>query len=329
MSDLLITGGPEESLQYGSSALGIDATSILPFERVSPDQYPAFVRENDATLSFPEKLIMMLMHIEHVCISTGRRPEEEAIHWTNSGDAFVVRDENRLSAVWLRVFFGDTKYSSFTRKLYRWSFHKISPSVYNLDRNQVTIFGSINFHREQKHLVLQMESQTAAKQRRSIMAQQRKIKQQQLLKNKETKTSFNVVPQIDQQADSSSDTLLDGFAKERVPKPVNTKSSPNRLSTHDPHIDVMERLQKGLVLANFLREGGYQGSLLNFQRLLEHNGTLHSLDAGVIASSASIADQPSFAMQLLKQRIQQQEVQYERMQMQALAAIIRNRFAQE
>jgi hypothetical protein len=272
---------------------------------------------------------MMLMHIEHACISTGRKPEEEAIHWTKSGDAFVVRDEKRLSAVWLRVFFGDTKYSSFTRKLYRWSFHKISPSVYNLDRSQVTVFGSINFHREKKHLVLQMESQTAAKQRRSIMAQQRKIKQQQLLKNKEIKTSFNAVPEKDQQTNSSSDTLLDGFAKERVPKPVNTQSSSNRFSTHDPHHDMMERLQKGLVLANFLREGGYQGSLSSLQRLLEHNGTQHSLDAGVNASSASIADQPSLAMQLLKQRIQQQQVQYERMQMQALAAMIRNRFAQE
>jgi hypothetical protein len=272
---------------------------------------------------------MMLMHIEHVCISTGRKPEEEAIHWTKSGDAFVVRDENRLSAVWLRVFFGDTKYSSFTRKLYRWSFHKISPSVYDLDRTQVTIFGSINFHREKKHLVLQMESQTAAKQRRSIMAQQRKIKQQQLMKNKETKGSFNMVPQKVQQATLSSDTLLDGFTKEGAQKPVNSQSSPNRLTTHNPHLDVMERLQKGLVLANFLREGGYQGSLSNLQRLLEHNGTQNSFDAGVHASSASIADQPSLPMQLLKQRIQQQQVQYERMQMQALAAIIRNRFAQE
>jgi hypothetical protein len=55
MSDLLRTGGPD-SLQYSSSTLGIDSASILPFDRVSPDQYPAFARENDATLSFPEKV---------------------------------------------------------------------------------------------------------------------------------------------------------------------------------------------------------------------------------------------------------------------------------
>ena len=281
-----------------------------------------------------QQLMMMLMHIEHVCISAGRNPEDEAIHWTKSGDAFVVRDEKRLSAVWLRIFFGNTIYSSFTRKLYRWSFHKISPAVYQFDRGEVTIFGSINFHRDKKHLSLQMESQTAAKQRRSLVSQQRKLKYQQIMKNKVAKTPDTAVAQkVCQNVPASAPVLLNKRSQELAMNRTNVPSPlVHRPTLGDPRADMMDRLQKGLVLANLLREGGGEchRSISAFQCLMEQAAAQNTLGIRLHSSPATMQNQPILAMHLLlEERIQDQKAQYERMQMQALAAIIRSRFAQE
>lgn len=274
---------------------------------------------------------MMITHIEHMCVSTGRSPQEEAIHWTKSGDAFVVRDEKRLSAVWLRVFFGDTKFSSFTRKLYRWAFHKIRPEIYQYDRGEVTIFGSINFHRDKKHLLLQMESQTAAKQRRTMVTKQRKIKYQDLLQNRLDKTSDSAVTSYVFHNRPESSPLVNECSQEAGTNRSSALSSSTHQSMLGPRAEMLDRLQKGLYLDNVLREGGCPGSALNMQRFVAQDvsQTQSSLGTVLHVNPAFMQNRSSLTMHLLEKRIQQQKAQYESMHMQALAAIIRNRFAQE
>lgn len=342
--------GPSHSIKAESmhnhswAALTPDMAAILHFDHVSPDQYPAYARKHDATLSFPEKvsekslivfcsgiipllthvhflkfyiinhqLMMMLMHIEYMCISAGRNVEDEAIHWTKSGEAFIVRDEKRLSAVWLRTFFGNTKYSSFTRKMYRWGFHKISPSVYHFDRNEVTIFGSINFHRDKKHLLLHMESQTAAKQRRFLISQERNQKYEKLVTTKETKTlSENKPPVIE-------------HLQEKVCRTTDIVLPNSHRSTLDICADTMVSLQRGMCFASTRRENSDHRHADHFAA---HARTQSKLNLFLQANPAPLPNCLSPSFNLFEERIKQL-VQREHIQMQTLASIISNRSCQK
>lgn len=63
MSESSLAGGAE-SCQYGVSTIsGANSATVYPFDHVSPDQYPAFARDNDGTLSFPEKVSSELLFI--------------------------------------------------------------------------------------------------------------------------------------------------------------------------------------------------------------------------------------------------------------------------
>lgn len=260
--------------------------------------------------------MMMLVHIDYMCVSTGRSPEEEAIHWTKTGDAFVVRDEKRLSEVWLRIFFGNTKYSSVTRKLYRWQFHKISPAVYQFEKNQVTIFGNINFQRDKKYLLRQMESKTAAKQRKTLLAQQRKHNYQQFW--------TNVAPIVnDNRSVAAPSALINEQFQEQTLYRTNATFPVIHRPTLDVPADTLDRLQKGLCLANFLRERVIYDQMPSLQRISAQDAAQNGLDM-----MAPLQNWSSLAVNLLEEEAQQQ-AQRERTQMQALAMIIRNHFAQE
>jgi len=151
---------------------------------------PAYVREHNATLTFPEKvskiecgssaanfsalltrlflqLMLTLIHVERECAKSGKKEEDASIGWILGGKAFVIRNKANLCNTWMPMFFGQAKFSSFTRKLYRWGFRKI-----NMPHNSVVgasassfFFGNENFQRDNKDLLTRMRSVTAAKTR--------------------------------------------------------------------------------------------------------------------------------------------------------------------
>lgn len=107
----------------------------------------------------------MLVHVERMNAKLGNRQGEESIGWTLGGTAFVIRDKQSFTSTWLPRFFAQAKFSSFTRKLYRWGFRKINPSVVGSDSASIIVFGNEYFQRDNTTLLPHMRSITAAKMR--------------------------------------------------------------------------------------------------------------------------------------------------------------------
>ncbi len=63
--------------------------------------------------------MLMLIHVERVYANQAKKIEEQSIGWSNNGKSFVIRDKDALCKSWIPAFFGQAKFSSFTRKLYR------------------------------------------------------------------------------------------------------------------------------------------------------------------------------------------------------------------
>jgi len=84
----------------------------------------AEVGENGALespIAFPEKLMSILN--EEQCIGI--------IQWTEDGSAFRVHDRAKLSSNVLPRHFGEAEYRSFTRRLLRWGFKRISRGLHS------------------------------------------------------------------------------------------------------------------------------------------------------------------------------------------------------
>ncbi|GKY96828.1 hypothetical protein MPSEU_000642000 [Mayamaea pseudoterrestris] len=128
---------------------------------------PAYVREHGATLTFPEKLMLMLMHVDRSDAKSSRKARDSPLAWTDDGMAFVIRDQSALCSDWLPVFFQQAKFSSFTRKLYRWGFRQIKyhDKPKPLHSGEL-YFGSEHFQRDNKSLLSSMRSLTAIKSKR-------------------------------------------------------------------------------------------------------------------------------------------------------------------
>ena len=88
------------------------------------------------------------------------------VEWTSDGTAFVIRNKDELVKKWLPLFFSQSKFLSFTRKLYRWGFRKTLLSKESDKGASVVAFGNIYFQRNNHALMSQMRSITAAKLRR-------------------------------------------------------------------------------------------------------------------------------------------------------------------
>jgi hypothetical protein len=142
--------------------------------------------------------MLMLMHVEKECAKSGRKPEHAPVAWIPDGKSFVIRSKERLVSDLLPQFFRQGKFSSFTRKLYRWGFRQV-----NMQRDrqpQAMYFGNEYFQRDNKALLTNMRSITAAGIRREKAAE---FKQ-----SEEVPSSFQPQPQL-QNIDSRG---LPGFS---------------------------------------------------------------------------------------------------------------------
>jgi hypothetical protein len=79
--------------------------------------------------------------------------------WLPEGKSFVVRNPDEFARQVVPKFFKATKFSSFTRKLYRWGFRQINRGI---GPDDPVIFGNEFFDRDNEALMSQMRSITAA-----------------------------------------------------------------------------------------------------------------------------------------------------------------------
>lgn len=141
---------------------------------------PEFVKEHQATLTFPEKLMLMLTYVDKEYKTTGSDSENLCVSWILDGRAFIIRSKEDIVKEFLPMFFRQGKFASFTRKLYRWGFRQVSVAQEHSSSNRrEMIFGHEFFQRDNKSLMARMRSVTAAGTRRAVATMS--IKQHQVV----------------------------------------------------------------------------------------------------------------------------------------------------
>ncbi|KAI2494666.1 DNA binding protein [Fragilaria crotonensis] len=165
-----------ESTDLTSGGDLMQQTQSLESDALDDVNLPDFVREHHATLTFPEKLMLMLMYVDKEFRTPGSSPEDVCISWILDGRAFIIRRKEDMVKQFLTLFFRQTKFPSFTRKLYRWGFRQVSVAPAHAgDNKREMIFGHEFFQRDNKALMGRMRSLTAAGKRRAMQA--RSLKQ--------------------------------------------------------------------------------------------------------------------------------------------------------
>ena len=86
------------------------------------------------------------------------------IAWLPDGKSFVIRNPDEFTRKVLPKFFKATKFSSFTRKLYRWGFRQVNRGI---GPDDPIIFGNEHFQRDSAEEMTKMRSITAASSRKA------------------------------------------------------------------------------------------------------------------------------------------------------------------
>jgi hypothetical protein len=183
--------------------------------------------------------MLMLMHVEKECAKSGRKPEHAPVAWIPDGKSFVIRSKEKLVSDLLPQFFRQGKFSSFTRKLYRWGFRQV-----NMQRDrqpQAMYFGNEYFQRDKKALLTNMRSITAAGIRREKAAE---CKQ-----SEEVPSSFQPQPQL-QNVDSRG---MPGFSLTSMPFP-NDRSLAARPRVTEPSLLPMGAYHQSRIESAMFRE---------------------------------------------------------------------------
>jgi hypothetical protein len=151
--------------------------------------------------------MLMLSHIDREKAKSGKR--DPCACWSQDGHAFIVRSRNDFVATLLPRFFRDAKFSSFTRKLYRWGFRQICISKVVDKKDREMIFGHEHFQRDDKALMVHMRSVTAAGTRRSIEAlNARKKAKEEVKDNEDKEASSDDVDASDQETEKQPNTPI-------------------------------------------------------------------------------------------------------------------------
>jgi hypothetical protein len=93
-----------------------------------------------------------------------KHPEGFCVAWLQDGKSFVISNPDDFTRKVLPKFFKATKFSSFTRKLYRWGFRQVNRGI---GPDDPIIFGNEFFQRDDAELMVKMRSVTAAGARRA------------------------------------------------------------------------------------------------------------------------------------------------------------------
>jgi len=159
--------------------------SSIEKQESSSDESKRFIPDHkkpDAALTFPEKLMNLMK------MAQKEDPETFCVAWLPDGKSFVIRHPDEFTRKVLPKFFKATKFSSFTRKLYRWGFRQVNRGI---GPDDPIIFGNEYFQRDKLELMVQMRSITAASTRKQeqstmqILAQKRALETMETLDNEQ------------------------------------------------------------------------------------------------------------------------------------------------
>lgn len=169
------TPKPDDSISAGASKA---ADSTKKNKRFIPDH-----KKPDAALTFPEKVrddtawqlevsrqhVLTLFSFPNLQLMSLMKtadkhdPKTFCVAWLPDGKTFIIRDPDEFTRKVLLNFFKATKFSSFTRKLYRWGFRQVNRGI---GPDDPIIFGNECFQRDDEELMKNMRSITAASARK-------------------------------------------------------------------------------------------------------------------------------------------------------------------
>ncbi len=165
---------PRELLHWCLTTLTMKLTSYSSSRStktcVSRKRYVVISRSNSIIVAseqlFPShyilQLMLLLIFVERECRKRGDEAEKASIAWTNDGLAVIIRDHHELVNVYLpQIFRSRGRFSSFTRKLYRWGFRQKtakSRSKASFTSSSAKIFFHKQFQRDNKKLLADMRS---------------------------------------------------------------------------------------------------------------------------------------------------------------------------
>jgi len=115
------------------------------------------------------ELMAMIEHIQVAHAKAGRA-DQAPVAWTPDGRVVVIRNKEELTTHWIPLYFQRGKFSSFTRKLYRWGFRQVSVADVkrNVPKDQRPLcYFNECFRRDDKHLLKEMRCQKGGQQLRA------------------------------------------------------------------------------------------------------------------------------------------------------------------
>lgn len=118
-------------------------------------------------------LILTLFQLMEMMQFADKQEKGFCVEWLDDGKSFIINNSKVFTDTIIPKFFKATKFSSFTRKLYRWGFRQINRGIGPEDP---IIFGNDNFQRDNLELMAEMRSVTAASVRRQEQAQEYGLK---------------------------------------------------------------------------------------------------------------------------------------------------------
>lgn len=129
-----------------------DSGSLQKKRRFLPDH-----KKPDAAPTFPEKMMALMRYAE-------TKGDNFCVSWLDDGQSFIITDTDEFTRDVVPKFFKPTKFSSFTRKLYRWGFRQINRGI---GQDDPVVFGNENFQKDKPELMANMRSTTAAATRKA------------------------------------------------------------------------------------------------------------------------------------------------------------------
>mmetsp|Transcript_50132 Transcript_50132/g.76231 ORF Transcript_50132/g.76231 Transcript_50132/m.76231 type:complete len:298 (+) Transcript_50132:122-1015(+) len=161
-----VTGNKTQNADKDAETSG-SSTSSEPSKRFIPEH-----KKPDAALTFPEKMMSLMK------FAVEQDEETYCVAWLPDGKSFVIRNPDEFTRQVLPKYFKATKFSSFTRKLYRWGFRQVNRGI---GPDDPIIFGNEFFQRDNLVLMTKMRSITAASTRKQEQVDMRGMAQKRAL----------------------------------------------------------------------------------------------------------------------------------------------------
>jgi HSF-type DNA-binding len=164
-----------------------------------------------------------------------KQDENYCVAWLEDGMSFVIRNPDEFTRSVVPKFFKPTKFSSFTRKLYRWGFRQVNRGI---GPDDPIIFGNEYFQRDNLELMSKMRSITAAGTRKN---EQASVAAPYALKrpiedvNYETNLSKRILLDHYLQQSKNNSTLLSQCNVAPMPRTLDSFSLTNALGPQYPY----------------------------------------------------------------------------------------------